>query len=261
MEDVSDVGGRENAILKVPGKTLAHSATRIGLSLVVGLAITISQSVQAASDGSERPHPCETWEPSGVPAAPTDVVVDAGAATELLRLADRAIERGDYSGAAKAYMESNMDAPSTHADLGASLALVNMRFDDLTLDKVLVLRAQYYRGAMATYCRVRGDPAQESALRRFSFAAMLERQVWDIDAYLRMRGATSDGAPALRQVMIVGRAHLRMAPRLDAAIVHQLRRPTPARVKPLSRNAEWVAVYDGDGFAGFVHATLISATK
>ena len=102
---------------------------------------------------------------------------------------------------------------------------------------------------------------QTETLPRFPFAAMLGRQVWDIDAYLRMTGTTSDDAPALRQVMIEGRSRIRMAPRLDAAIVHQLLRPTPARVKPLCRNAEWVAVYHGDGFAGYVHATLISADK
>ncbi len=230
------------------------------MSLAVGLIVTISAWVQVTSANAKPVHPCEIWDPVEAVLAAAEVTGDAGAATELRRLGDEAIARGNYSGAAKAYMESNMDAPSTHADLGAALALVNMRYNDQTLDKVLIFRAENYRGALATYCRVRGDESQKSALRRFPFAAMLERQVWDIDAYLRMKGATNDSA-TLRRVMIEGKSRIRMAPRLDAAIVHQLRRPTLARAQPIAGNAEWVAVYQGDNFAGYVHAALISTTK
>jgi hypothetical protein len=233
----------------------------LALSLAVGLVISNSESAQAANDDGERAHPCENRVFGEAPPATVEPTGNIDAATEFLRIGDGAIARGNYSGAAKAYMESSLDVPSTHADLGAALSLVNMPFYDSTLDKVLVLKVEFYRGALATYCRVRGDESERTALRRFPFAAMLERQVWDIDAYLRAAGATGDDGPALRQVMIEGRSRIRMAPRLDAAIVHQLDSPMSARVKPLSRNAEWVAVYHGDAFAGYVHATLISADK
>ncbi len=247
--------------MRIRAKTLALGATRFALSFAVGLVISNSESAQAANDDGERAHPCENRVFGEAPPATVEPTGNIDAATEFLRIGDGAIARGNYSGAAKAYMESSLDVPSTHADLGAALALVNMPFNDSTLDKVLVLRVEFYHGALATYCWVRGDEAEMPALRRFPFAAMLERQVWDIDAYLRAVGASGDDEPALRQVMIEGRSRIRMAPRLDAAIVHQLDFPTPARIKPLSRNAEWVAVYHGDAFAGYVHATLISATK
>ena len=231
------------------------------MSFAVGLVISHSRSVQAANDGGEQAHPCETWDLGEAVPATVETTGNIGAATELRRLGDEDIARGNYSGAAKAYMESNLDAPSTHADLGAAMALVNMRFNDQTLDKVLIFRAEHYRGALATYCRVRGDEAQMPALRRFPFTAMLERQIWDIDAYLRMTGATGDSTPARRQVMIAGRSRLRMAPRVDATIVHQLRRPTLARAQPIAGNAEWFEIYRSDSFAGYVHATLISTVE
>ncbi len=160
-------------------------ATRFALSLSVGLVITISRFVHAANDGGDQPHPCENWVLGEAVPATVETTGNIGAATELRRLGDEDIKRGNYSGAVKAYMESNLDVPSTHADLGAALALVNMRSNDSALDKVLIFRAEYYRGALATYCQVRGDEAEMPALRRLPFAAMLERQVWDIDAYLR----------------------------------------------------------------------------
>jgi hypothetical protein len=260
-QDEAEPDNPGTAILKIRGKTLAHVATRFALSLSVGLVISMSESVQAANDGGERVHPCENWVFGEVPPATVETTGDIGAATEFLRIGDGDIARGNYSGAAKAYMESSLDVPSTHADLGAALAFANERYYDQTLDKVLIFRAEQYRRALATYCRVRGDESEKSALRRFPFAAMLEHQVWDIDAYLRAAGTAGGDAPALSQVMIEGRTRIRMAPRLDAAIVHQLDSPMSARVKPLSRNAEWVAVYHGESFAGYIHASLITTTK
>ncbi len=260
-EDEAESDSPGTANLKVRGKTLAHGATRISLSFAIGLVVTISAWVLVASVDAEPVHPCEIWDLGEAVPAAVEATGDAAAATELRRLGDEAIERGNYSGAAKAYLESAMDVPSVHADLGAALAFVNERYYDQTLDKVLIFRAEHYRRALASYCQVRGDEAEKSTLPRFPFAAMLERQVWDIDAYLRTAGATGDDGPARRQVMIEGRSRIRIAPRLDAAIVHQLLRPTQARVRPIPGNAEWVAVYDGDNFAGYVHATLISADK
>ncbi len=233
----------------------------MALSLAVGLIVTISAWILAARVNAEPVHPCENLILGEAVPAAVEATGDAAAATEFLRIGDGAIARGNYSGAAKAYMESGLDVPSTHADLGAALAFVNERYYDHTLDKVLIFRAEQYRRALATYCRVRGDESEKSALRRFPFAAMLEHQVWDIDAYLRAAGTAGGDAPALSQVMIEGRTRIRMAPRLDAAIVHQLDFPTPARIKLLSQNTKWVAVYHGDSFAGYVHVALISPAE